>query len=115
MHNVGVFTRLVWKDGKTEDVAFTAVSFSGEAWRRADDTCTTELTAPGISAVDLIIGDGARNYYPEHISESYYGARLFNGFFTTLHARQIGNPAYNHDRGPLWACSLRLHFQTGKK
>ena len=133
MHNVGVFTRLGWNDGKTEDFAFTAidrlasggVSVSGGKWRRTEDTFATELTVAGISAVhalylsrgglDFIIGDGALNYYPEYIWESYYSARLFKGFFATLDAQHINNPAYNHDRGPLWAYSLRLHFETGKK
>ena len=52
VNNVGVFTRLGWNDGKTEDFAFTAidrlatggVSVSGARWKRPDDTVATELT-----------------------------------------------------------------------
>lgn len=131
--NVGFFARLGWNDGETQDFAFTAidrlatggVSVSGALWKRPEDTTATEFTASGLSAVhalylsrgglDFIIGDGRLNYAPEYIWESYYSARLVNGFFVTLDAQHIANPAYNHDRGPLWACSLRLHMEYGKK
>jgi high affinity Mn2+ porin len=131
--NLGIFARLGWNDGKTEDFAFTAidrlatggVSVSGAAWKRAEDTAASEFTASGLSAVhalylsrgglDFIIGDGGLNYMPEYIWESYYSARVLKGFFLTLDAQHIANPGYNHDRGPLWACSLRLHMEYGKK
>jgi high affinity Mn2+ porin len=135
--NLGVFGRLGWNDGKTEDFAFTAidrlatggVSVSGARWKRPGDTAASEFTAAGISAVhalylsrgglDFIIGDGRLNYAPERIWESYYDARLFKRFlatslFATIDAQYIADPAYNHDRGPLWAWSLRLHMETGK-
>jgi high affinity Mn2+ porin len=135
---LGVFMRLGWNDGKTESFAFTAmdrlatggVSLSGERWKRAGDTAATELTMGGISAVhalylsrgglDFLLGDGRLNYAPEYVWESYYRARLFKSFFgtslfATLDAQHIENPAYNHDRGPLWAFSLRLHLEAGKK
>jgi high affinity Mn2+ porin len=131
--NIGFFARLGWNDGKTQDFAFTAidrlatggVSVSGASWKRKEDTAATEFTAGGLSAVhalylsrgglDFIIGDGRLNYMPEYIWESYYSARVAKGFFATLDAQHIANPAYNHDRGPLWACSLRLHMEYGKK
>jgi high affinity Mn2+ porin len=131
--NIGVFARLGWNDGTTEDFAFTAidrlasggVSVKGTRWKRAEDTAATEFTASGLAAVhalylsrgglDFIIGDGRLNYMPEYIWESYYNARLMKGFFATLDAQHIANPAYNHDRGPVWACSLRLHMEYGKK
>jgi high affinity Mn2+ porin len=131
--NVGVFARLGWNDGKTEDFAFTAidrlatggVSVSGARWKRPGDTAATEFTASGLSAVhalylsrgglDFIIGDGRLNYAPEYIWESYYNARLLKGFFATLDAQYITNPAYNQDRGPLWAYSLRFHLEYGGK
>jgi len=85
----------------------------------------SEFTASGISAVhalylergglDFLIGDGDLNYRPEYVWESYYNARILKGFFAALDAQHIANPAYNHDRGPLWAYSLRLHLEYGKK
>lgn len=130
---LGVFLRLGWNDGKTQSFEFTAidrlastgVSLSGARWRRKEDTFATELTVAGISSVhalylargglDFLIGDGTLNYAPEYIWESYYNARLFQGFFAALDAQHIVNPAYNQDRGPLWAYSLRLHIEYGKK
>ena len=94
-------------------------------WKRAGDTFASEFTASGLSAVhalylergglDFIIGDGRLNYMPEYIWESYYNAHVIKGFFATLDAQHIVNPGYNHDRGPLWAGSLRLHLEFGKK
>jgi len=129
---IGVFARLGWNDGKTESFAFTAmdrlatggVSVQGKRWHRPEDVAATELTVGGISGVhasylahggnDFLIGDGALTYAPEYIWESYYSVRLFPGFFTTLDAQHVSNPAYNQDRGPLWIWSLRLHLELGK-
>ncbi len=130
---LGMFVRLGWNDGKTESFEFTAIdrlassglSYSGARWKRPGDTVGSELTVAGLSAVhalylergglDFLIGDGRLNYMPEYSWESYYSARAFQGFFVTLAAQHIVNPAYNHDRGPLWAYSLRLHMEFGKK
>jgi high affinity Mn2+ porin len=127
----GVFARLGWNDGKTEDYAFTAidrlatggVSVSGALWKRPDDTVGSEFTAAGISAVhalylsrgglDFLLGDGRLNYAPEMSWESYYNAHLYKWFYAAIDAQHITNPAYNHDRGPLWVWSLRLHIEAG--
>jgi high affinity Mn2+ porin len=132
-NGVGLFMRLGWNDGKTESFAFTAIdrlatggiSLSGARWKRHDDTVATELTVAGISAVhalylargglDFLIGDGQLNYAPEYSWETYYNARVYKGFSAALDAQHIDNPAYNHDRGPLWAFSLRLHIEGGWK
>jgi len=131
--DIGVFSRLGWDDGKTESFAFTAidrlatggVSIKGTRWRRKDDVVATVFTADGLSAVheqylaagglDFLIGDGKLNYAPEYAWESYYSARLFPGFFATFDAQHYANPAYNHDRGPLWVYSVRLHVEVGLK
>jgi high affinity Mn2+ porin len=130
--DIGVFGRLGWNDGKTESFAFTAidrlatlgVSVTGQRWHRPFDTVATELTVSGISGVhavylarggyDFLIGDGRLTYGPEYISESYYSARLFPGFFTSFTLQHVSNPAYNRDRGPVWIPSLRLHMELGK-
>ncbi len=129
---IGIFGRLGWNDGKTESFAFTAmdrlatggVSFNGKRWHRAEDTVATELTVGGISGVhasylahggyDFLLGDGALNYAPEYVRESYYNAKLFRGFFAALDAQHVNNPAYNEARGPLWVYSLRLHVELSK-
>jgi high affinity Mn2+ porin len=129
--DVGFFIRLGWNDGKTQDFAFTAidrlasggVSVKGTRWRRKNDVVATAFTAAGISGVhavylargglDFLIGDGRLNYAPEYNWESYYSARLFPGLFATIDVQHDVNPAYNHDRGPIWIWSLRLHTEFG--
>jgi high affinity Mn2+ porin len=131
--DVGIFGRLGWNDGKTESFAFTAIdrlatiglSVTGTRWRRPHDTAATEVTSAGLSAVhalylarggnDFLIGDGALNYGRETISETYYSAQIVDWFFATLDLQHITNPAYNRDRGPVWAGTLRLHMEFGKK
>ncbi|MBV9304091.1 MAG: carbohydrate porin [Acidobacteriaceae bacterium] len=131
--DVGVFTRLGWNDGKTESFAFTAidrmasggVSIAGRSWKRKDDVLASAFIASGLSAVhatylahgglDFLIGDGRLNYAPEYVWESYYSARLFSGFFTSFDAQRVANPAFNHDRGPVWAFCLRLHLELSKE
>jgi high affinity Mn2+ porin len=130
---VGLFGRLGWNDGKTESFAFTAidrlatigVSVNGKRWRRDEDTAASEFTINGLSGVhalyltrggvDFLIGDGALRYGPESIWESYYSARVVPGFFVTLGAEHVSNPAYNRDRGPVWIGTLRVHMEYGKK
>ncbi len=130
-HDLGVFSRLGWNDGKTEDFAFTAIdriaesgiSVKGTRWKRKDDVVATAFAAGGISGVhavylangglDFLIGDGRVNYAPEYLWESYYSARLFRGFYATFDLQHYGNPAYNHDRGPVWIESVRLHMEFG--
>jgi high affinity Mn2+ porin len=130
-HDLGVFMRLGWNDGKTQDYAFTAidrlasagVSLKGTKWKRKNDVAGTSFTASGISGVhavylargglDFLIGDGALDYAPEYVWESYYSARLFPGFFATFDFQHDNNLAFNHDRGPVWIESLRLHMELG--
>ena len=130
-HDVGVFSRLGWNDGKTEDFAFTAidrlaeagVSVKGTCWHRKDDVVATAFSAAGISGVhavylalgglDFLIGDGKLNYAPEYLWESYYSAHVYRGLWATIDAQHYNNPAYNHDRGPLWVESIRLHIEFG--
>jgi len=131
--DVGVFARLGWNDGKTEDFAFTAidrlaeggVSLKGTRWKRKDDVVATAFAAAGVSGVhavylamgglDFLIGDGKLNYAPEYLWESYYSARVVRGFYATFDVQHYGNPGFNHDRGPVWVESVRLHIEFGIK
>jgi high affinity Mn2+ porin len=132
-NDVGVFARLGWNDGKTEDFAFTAidrlaeggVSIKGTRWKRKDDVVATAFAATGVSGVhavyladgglDFLIGDGKLNYAPEYLWESYYSAKVVRGFYATFDLQHYNNPAYNHDRGPVWIESVRLHIEFGIK
>lgn len=131
--DLGVFGRLGWNDGKTQSFAFTVidrlaeagVSLTGVRWRRPHDVVATAFIVSGLAAVhaqylalgglDFLLGDGALRYGTERVSETYYSSQLFPGFFATVDLQQITNPAYNRDRGPVWAASLRLHMEYGKK
>ena len=132
-NDLGMFIRLGWNDGKTQSFAFTAidrlasggVSLKGNRWKRRNDVVATSFTAGGLSAVhreylaaggtDFLIGDGALNYAPEYVWESFYQARLARGFFAALDVQRDTDPAYNHDRGPVMIYSLRLHIALGLK
>jgi high affinity Mn2+ porin len=131
--NIGVFMRLGWNDGKTQSFAFTAidrlaeagVSVKGTRWHRKDDVLASAFSTAGISGVhavylalgglDFLIGDGKLNYAPEYLWESYYSAHVAPGFYVTLDGQHYNNPAYNHDRGPVWVASIRLHLELGLK
>jgi len=129
--DIGVFLRLGWNDGKTESFAFTAIdrlassgiSVTATRWKRPGDTVASALTVAGLSGVhasylahggyDFLIGDGRLTYAPEYVWESYYRARLLPGFFASLDAQHVSNPAYNQARGPVWIYSLRFHLELG--
>jgi len=131
--DVGVFARLGWNDGKTEDFAFTAidrlaeagVSVKGARWKRKNDVVATAFAASGISGVhavylalgglDFLLGDGKLNYAPEYLWESYYNAHVIRGLSATFDVQHYNNPAFNHDRGPVWVESIRLHLEFGIK
>jgi high affinity Mn2+ porin len=131
--DIGVFGRLGWNDGKTESFAFTAIdrlatvgaSITGQRWRRPFDTVAMEITVSGLSAVhreylelgghDFLLGDGRLRYGRESVSETYYSARLFPGFFASFDLQHVANPAFNWDRGPVWIESIRLHWELGKE
>lgn len=127
--DLGVFGRLGWNNGQTESWAFTAIdqtialglSLKGNRWRRPDDTVGLAMVANGISSVhreylaagglDFIIGDGALNYAPECILESYYNWQLTKKVAISPDFQFIDNPAYNRDRGPVTVWGLRVHAE----
>ena len=125
--DVGVFGRASWADGKTETYAFTEIDNSlaagalvkGSAWGRAQDSVGVALVQNGLSrqrrdyltagGISFFIGDGALNYRPERILETYYNLRAVKGTWLTLDYQYIRNPAYNADRGPVSIGAVRLH------
>ncbi len=122
----GVFARVSWNDGRTQNWMFTEQDFSvsagaslrGDRWGRAGDTVGIGtnlgfasrgrrrfLEAGGIG---FIVGDGRLNYRPEWISELYYDARVAPGLNLALNYQFAVNPGYNADRGPIHFLALRL-------
>jgi hypothetical protein len=132
----GLFLRLGWNDGKTEDFAFTEVDrvasfgaqLAGVRWRRTDDRLGAGVVIDGLSGPHhtylgaggsgFLLGDGRLNYASEQIFETYYRAQWAWSPWGAGVRVQLGpdfqyirNPGFNHDRGPVRFYSLRLHLE----
>jgi high affinity Mn2+ porin len=57
----------------------------------------------------FIIGDGRLRYGLEEILEMYYALQIRPGLVVTFDFQEVGNPAYNRDRGLVSIASLRVH------
>ncbi len=134
--DTGVFMRLGWQDGKTEDFAFTEVDrhasaggqLSGIHWARGEDRLGVGLVLEGLSDAHrdylaaggsgFLLGDGRLNYAHEQILETYYRAQWsWSCRGVALRAQltpdfqYIQNPGFNQDRGPVRFYALRLHLE----
>jgi hypothetical protein len=127
--DIGVFARFSANDGQTETYAFAeiersltaGVSVNGRPWHRSGDTLGVAWAANGLSdahraylsagGLGFFIGDGRLDYRPEQILEAYYSFNAFHGFWFTLDAQHISNPAYNADRGPVNVAGVRAHIE----
>ncbi|VIO66547.1 hypothetical protein CI1B_16690 [Bradyrhizobium ivorense] len=127
VQDVGLFGRLSWNDGQNEILSFTDVdrsvsgglSIKGGRWGRPNDTIGIGGAVNGLSAahrdflaaggLGLLIGDGALNYSPERIFETYYAYQVNKNLTLTADYQFITNPAYNADRGPVHIFSGRVH------
>jgi high affinity Mn2+ porin len=132
----GLFMRLGWNDGKSEDFAFTEVDrhasvggqLAGMRWQRAEDRLGAGVVLEGLSAEHrqylqaggsgFLLGDGRLNYAREEILETYYRAQwsLVHGAAAVRvqlspDLQYIRNPGYNQDRGPVRFYALRLHLE----
>ncbi len=126
---IAAFARLSWNNGQTEEWMFTqvdesaaaGVSVNGKNWGRPDDTWGIAGVINGISSnqkkameqgyLGLIVGDGALNYEPEMILETYYAFRLTQYATLSPDYQFIVNPGYNADRGPVSIFAARLHVE----
>ena len=132
----GVFARLGWNDGRTEDFVFTEVDrlasfggdLSGARWRRAEDCLGAAVAIEGLSGPHrdclaaggsgFLLGDGRLNYGLEQIFETYYRAQWSWTLAQAPIRLQLGpdfqyvqNPGFNRDRGPVRFFALRLHLE----
>ncbi|MGO8672677.1 MAG: carbohydrate porin [Capsulimonadaceae bacterium] len=128
-NNIGMFSRLGWNDGREEAWAYTdanwsgslGVSVKGDGWRRPDDTFGLTGVVSGASTdnqkfleaggLGILDGDGALNYGPEEVAETYYDFQIVRGVHTALDYQVVNDPAFNRDRGPVSIFGLRLHFE----
>lgn len=126
---LGIFARLSWNDGRTQNWMFTemdraisaGLALRGLRWNRPADTVglatnigwTSEgrqryLEAGGIG---FITGDGRLRYAPEWITEAYYDMRVAPGLNLAADYQLVVNPGYNADRGPVHLFALRAHAE----
>jgi high affinity Mn2+ porin len=124
----GLFLRLGWNDGRTEDFAFTevdrvvsgGVQVAGASWHRPEDRVGLGATAHGLSrdhrdylaagGLGFLLGDGALRYGWEEILELYYRFQLGKHWQLSPDVQAIRNPGYNRDRGPAPVLSLRANW-----
>ena len=126
--NLGLFARYSQADGQTETDAFTEIDrslsggllFDGQAWQRPGDRwgiafASNRLSASrraylGAGGLGFFIGDGALNYRPEQVLETFYSLQLQPQLSVTIDGQVIAHPAYNADRGPAKVLGLRAHL-----
>lgn len=128
IHGIGVFTRLGWNDGQTENWAYADVSKSGSAglsikgafWNRPNDTVGLAGIINGISRVEqdyfaagglgILAGDGALSYGLEKALETYYKLQIWKNINVTADYQYVIDPACNAARGPVSILGMRFHW-----
>jgi len=127
--DLGVFSRASWSPGLDEIIGWTDCDQSlsagavlkGTSWGRPNDNIGVAGVIEGLSPVarayfaagglGILIGDGALNYRPEKILETYYSYGLNAWSSLTFDYQFVADPAYNADRGPVHIFAGRLHAQ----
>ena len=127
--SVGVFARASINDGAKEAYEFTEINKSlsagivlkGESWGRRNDTLGVAGVVNGLSGAareyfsaggrGILIGDGALNYKPETIVETYYSLRVNPRLSIGFDYQYLRNPAHNADRGPVNVFAFRAHIE----
>jgi high affinity Mn2+ porin len=127
--DLGVFARASWNTGLYEIIAWTdcdealtaGAVLKGTSWGRPDDTIGVAGLIEGLSpeaqayfaagGLGILIGDGALNYRPEKIVETYYSYSLNAWSALTFDYQFVDDPAYNADRGPVHIFAGRLHAE----
>ena len=125
--DVGVFSRAMIADGKTEVDAYTSTDRSasfgvlakGSLWSRPQDVTGVAFNLGWISnahaeylrlgGIDAFIGDGNINPAPERALDAFYSFNYRQWLWFTGDYQRVTNPAFNADRGPVNIFSLRLH------
>jgi high affinity Mn2+ porin len=127
--DVGVFARASWSPGLDEIIGWTDCDESvsagavlkGTSWGRPNDRIGVAGVIDGLSpqaqayfaagGLGILIGDGALNYRPEKIFETYYSYSLNTWSALTFDYQFVADPAYNADRGPVHIFAARYHAE----
>jgi high affinity Mn2+ porin len=126
-HDIGVFGRGMYSDGKTEVYAYTSTDRSatigvlakGSAWKRSKDVTgiggnfgwISDIHAKylGMGGVDGFVGDGAITAGSERSLDLFYSANLGKVYWLTGDYQHITNPGFNAARGPVNVFTVRIH------
>ncbi len=124
----GLFGRIGWNDGRHESWSYVesdrhgslGVQVCGVHWGRKEDRFGMAYGMNGLSAphkeylaaggIGMLLGDGALNYGPEQVLETYYRVQLTQYAQLSPDYQYIRDPGYNRDRGPAQVYSLRLRM-----
>ena len=127
--DLGVFARATWSPGLDEIIGWTDCDESlsagavlkGTSWGRPDDKIGVAGVIEGLSpearayfaagGLGILIGDGALNYRPEKVLETYYSFSLNKWSSLTFDYQFVDDPAYNADRGPVHIFAGRYHAE----
>jgi high affinity Mn2+ porin len=124
-HDVRVFARWGWNEGRHESFAYTEANSTIAAgadvrYLRNFKTGFAAATG-GISAdhkaylaaggVGFLLGDGRLRYGRETVLETYTTYNLPRGISASVDLQFVANPGYNRDRGPVWVPAVRLHWE----
>jgi high affinity Mn2+ porin len=126
-HDIGVFGRGMYSDGKTEVYAYTSTDRSatigllgkGSAWHRSKDVLglggnlgwISDIHAKylGMGGVDGFVGDGAITAGAERSVDLFYSANLQKIYWLSGDYQHITNPGFNAARGPVNVFTVRIH------
>ena len=126
-HDIGVFTRAMYSDGKTEVDAYTSddrsaivgVLAKGSSWSRPKDLAgiggnfgwisNVHAKYLGMGGVDGFVGDGAIKAAAEQSVDLFYSANFFKVYWLSGAYQHIVNPGFNAARGPVNVFALRIH------
>jgi len=128
-HNVGVFGRAMFSDGRTEVDAYTATDRSlslgvlakGSSWSRPLDIAGAGVNLGWISqshaeylrlgGIDAFIGDGSISPSTEAALDLFYALNLRKFLWISGDYQRVVNPAFNADRGPVNIFGTRIHIE----
>jgi high affinity Mn2+ porin len=126
-HDIGIFSRAMISDGKTEVDSYTSAdrSFSlgtlarGSLWSRPRDLTglgvnlnwisSTHVNYLRLGGIDGFIGDGRINPAAERALEAFYNFNYRKAFWLSGDYQHLVNPAFNADRGPVNVFSVKIH------
>jgi carbohydrate-selective porin OprB len=126
-NDIGLFSRAMVSDGKTEVDAYTSTDRSatfgvlakGSLWSRGADVAGIGTNLGWISrahadylrlgGIDGFIGDGFISPGVETALDMFYSVNFRAGLWFTGDYQHVLNPAFNKDRGPVNIFTLRIH------